>query len=247
MSVQKLIKVFSILLLVVLYLSCSKSFLTQDPVGTLDPTTLADEKGVGKILIGAYAMLDNYDPGIEFNQFGASASNSLFAEIGGGTANKGSDLSDQSGIYTPIERHETDALNQACYDQWNVNSEGIKRTNNVINLLKNVQVISDENRTNIMAQARFLRAWYHFNARIIFKHFPYIDEETAAQLDSWCYKGVSNQEEIFPKILEDAKFAYENLPEAQDAVGRVNKWSAGAFYGKVLLVYKGLCHCKNKC
>ncbi len=231
----KKLKFLLLLLLVIIYLSCSKSFLTQDPVGTLDPTTLADEKGVGKILIGAYAMLDNYDPGIEFNQFGASASNSLFAEIGGSTANKGSDLSDQSGIYTPIERHETDALNQASYDQWNVNSEGIKRCNNVLNLLKNVQVITDADRTNIMAQARFLRAWYHFNARIIFKNFPYIDEETATQLDDGTIQGVSNQEEIFPKILEDAKFAYENLPESQDAVGRINKWCAGAFYGKVLL------------
>lgn len=235
MSAKQIIKFSFTLLLVVVYLSCGKSFLTQDPVGTLDPTTLADEKGVGKILIGAYAMLDNYDPGIEFNQFGASASNSLFGEIGGTVANKGSDLSDQAGIYTPIERHETDALNQACFDQWNVNSEGIKRTNNVLNLLKHVQVISDESRTNIMAQARFLRAWYHFNARIIFKKFPYIDETTAAQLDSGTIKGVSNQEEIFPKIVEDAKFAYENLPESQDAVGRVNKWSAAAFYGKVLL------------
>jgi len=223
MSIKKLIKIFSIFVLTAIYISCSKSFLKQDPVGALDPTTLADEKGVQKVLIGAYAMLDNYDPGIEFNQFGASASNSLWGEIGSGTANKGSDLSDQSNIYTPIERHETDALNQASYDQWNVNYEGIKRANNTLNLLGRVQVISDDDRKNIEGQARFLRAWYHFNARIIFNHVPYIDEHLAAQLDSGTILGVTNQEEIFPKIVEDAKFAYENLPAQQDAPGRINK------------------------
>ena len=238
MSVKKLIKISSIFILMAIYFSCKKSFLTQDPVGTLDPGTLADEKGVQKVLIGAYAMLDNYDPGIEFNQFGASASNSLWAEIGGGTANKGSDLSDQSGIYTPVERHEVDPLNQAAYDQWNLNYEGIKRANNTLNLLNSVQVISDDDRKNIEGQAKFLRAWYHFNARIIFNHVPYIDEHIAAQLDSGTIQGVSNQDEIFPKILEDAKFAYENLPEQQDAPGRINKWCAGAFYGKVLLYTK---------
>ena len=239
MSTKKLIKILAAaFILIVAGIACKKSFLNSNPIGTLDPTTLADEKGVSKILIGAYAMLDNYDPGIEFNQFGASASNSLFAEIGGGTANKGSDLSDQSGIYTPIERHETDALNVACYNQWNVNYEGIKRTNNVLNLLKNVEVITDENRKNIEGQARFLRAWYHFQARVIFQHVPYIDEVTAAQLDDGTIPSVANQEEIFPKILEDVKFAYENLPALQDAVGRVNKWNAGAFYGKVLLYTK---------
>lgn len=239
MLTKNFIKLFTVILLVAAFVyGCSKSFLTTSPIGTLDPNTLADEKGVNKVLIGAYALLDNYDPGIEFNQFGASASNSLFAEIGGGVANKGSDLSDQGGIYSPVERHETDPLNVGCYDQWNVDYEGIKRTNNVLNLLAKVEVISDENKTNIQGQARFLRAYYHFLLRIIFKNVPYIDEVTSAQLDAGTIKSVPNKDEIFPKILEDAKFAYENLPASQDAVGRINKWCAGAFYGKVLLYTK---------
>ena len=235
MLTQKLTKFFFLFLLGATFFSCKKNYLATNPIGTLDPTTLADEKGVNKILIGAYAMLDNYDPGIEFNQFGASASNSLFAEIGGGTANKGSDLSDQSGIYSPIERHETDPLNIALSDQWAVNFEGIKRTNDVLNTLTKVTIITDENRKNIEGQARFLRGYYHFLARVIFKHVPYIDEATAEKLATGEIQSVSNQEEIFPKIVEDLKFAYENLPATQDAVGRVNKWNAGALYGKILL------------
>ena len=83
MLTQKLTKFFFLFLLGATFFTCKKNFLATNPIGTLDPTTLADEKGVNKILIGAYAMLDNYDPGIEFNQFGASASNSLFAELEG--------------------------------------------------------------------------------------------------------------------------------------------------------------------
>lgn len=222
-------------IVVMLLYACGKNFLDTSPRGVLDEETLTDEKGLNNLLIGAYALLDNYDQAIEFNQFGASASNSLFGDIGGTVANKGSALGDQCEIYCPIERHEATSLNKACNDQWRVLYEGIKRTNQVLRISSRIDDLSDATRKNIDGQARFLRGWYHFTGRIIFKKFSYVDVADDDKIISGEIVAVPNEDEIFPRIVEDAKYAWENLPEAQDARGRINKWVAGAFYGKVLL------------
>ena len=57
-----------------------------------------------------------------------------------------------------------------------------------------------------------LRAWYHFQARIFYGKVPYLDEKIDADLASGAIAGVANDTDIFPKIVEDAKFAWDNLP-----------------------------------
>jgi starch-binding outer membrane protein, SusD/RagB family len=215
--------------------ACKKSFLDVKPEGSLDEATLTDALGVNKLLVGAYAELDNYDPRTDGYVFGPSASNALYGDIGGGIANKGSAESDQKDLYAPVQRHETNSLNNTLNVQWKVTYEGIKRCNEVLRVLPKVTGMSDDDKNNVEGQAKFLRAWYYFQLRIIFNKVPYIDVATDDQLNNGEIKGVENDAEIFPMIIADAKFAYENLPETQDAVGRVNKWSAGAFYGKVSL------------
>lgn len=49
---------------------------------------------------------------------------------------------------------------------------------------------------------------------------------------------VPNDQDVWPKIEADLQFAYDNLPVTQAAVGRANKWSAGAMLGKCLLFQK---------
>ncbi len=65
----------------------------------------------------------------------------------------------------------------------------------------------------------------------MFNKVPYIDE-TITDFN------VSNEEDIWPKIEADLKFAYDNLTETMNAKGRINKWAAGAMYGKALLFQK---------
>jgi starch-binding outer membrane protein, SusD/RagB family len=219
--------------------SCKKKFLDVTPVGVLDEATLATEKGVNKLLIAAYAMLDAHDGDLNLGgEWGSGGSNFLYGSIGGGEANKGSDPGDQGPNMTPVQRHEVNATNGALNDRWKAIYEGVKRTNTTLQVLAKVANISDATKRNLAGQARFLRAWYHFQARIIFNKVPYLDEQIDADLTTGAIAGVSNTAEIYPKIVEDAKFAWENLPVAQDAVGRVNKWVAGAFYGKVLMYTK---------
>jgi hypothetical protein len=229
-----------------IFYACKKSFLDTTPNGVLDEATLSTEKGVNKLLLAAYAMLDGHDGGLNLGgEWGSGGSNFLFGGIGGGEANKGSDPNDQCPNMCGVQRHDITSTNGAINDRWKAIYEGVKRTNTVLEVLANVPSISDASRKNLAGQARALRAWYHFQARITFGKACYLDEAIDIDLASGAIKGVTNETDIFPKIVEDAKFAWENLPATQDAVGRINKWSAGAIYGKILLFTKDFATAKT--
>jgi hypothetical protein len=134
---------------------------------------------------------------------------------------------------TNVQRHDYTPTNAAFNDRWRALYEGISRANSVLNIVPKVSTLTAPVKANIVGQARLLRAWYHFQARITFGKVPYIDEVKAAAKEY-----VPNDVEIWPSILADAKYAYENLPATQDAIGRLNKWAAGAIYGKILLFSK---------
>lgn len=220
--------------------ACKKGFLDAKPQGVLDETTLATEKGVNRLLIAAYAMLDGHDGsfGVVGGEWGSGGSNFVFGSMGGGEANRGSAPGDQASNMVPHLRHEITANAGSNNDRWRAIYEGVKRTNTVMQILPKVDGLTAANRANISGQARFLRGWYHFQARITFGKVPYLDEVIDNQLATGAILGVKNDRDIYPDILADLKFAYENLPSNQDAIGRINKWAAGALYGKVL-VYKG--------
>jgi starch-binding outer membrane protein, SusD/RagB family len=233
------LKLLLTFLMLIGFYACKKSFLDSTANGVLDEATLSSEKGVNKLLLAAYAMLDGHDGGLNLGgEWGSGGSNFLYGGIGGGDANKGSDPGDQGPNMSPVQRHEVTSTNGAINDRWKALYEGVKRTNTVLQVLTKVQGISDATRKNLAGQARALRAWYHFMARITFGKACYLDEQIDLDLSSGAILGVTNETDIFPKIVEDAKYAWDNLPETQDAVGRINKWVAGAIYGKILLFTK---------
>lgn len=245
MKNKMLIMLLAFMVFITIY-ACKKSFLDVSPRGSLDASTLATEKGVNALLLGAYAMLDGYDGTLGIGgQWGSGGSNFVFGGMGGGEANKGSDPGDQGPNMTPAIRHEASPNDLAYNDRWTAIYEGIKRANTVIEVLAQAPGISDASVKNITGQARFLRAWYHFQGRITFGKVPYIDEKVDADLADKKILSVANTTDIFPQIVADAKYAYENLPAAQDAVGRINKYAAGALYGKILLFTKDFATAKT--
>ena len=242
---NKFSKLFLALTLVSALYACKKSFLDINPQGALDEATLASGKGVNRVLLGAYALLDGHDGSLNLGgEWGSSGSNFLFGSIGGGEANKGSSVSDQGPNMTPVQRHEATATNGALNDRWKALYEGVKRTNTAISLITKAGITGDEQK-NLTGQARFLRAWYHFQLRTTFGKVPYLDEKIDADLANSVITGVSNEADIFPMIVADAKFAYENLPAKQEAIARANKWAAGALYGKILMFTKDFATAKT--
>ncbi|MFN8354673.1 MAG: RagB/SusD family nutrient uptake outer membrane protein [Spirosomataceae bacterium] len=213
------------------FLACKDDFLDRPPIGGLDETTLANAKGVDATLIGAYSLLDGWAQGWGNGAVWTSAaSNWVYGGICGGDAHKGSDASDQPAV-NPIERYEGLADNEYFRGKWRVVYDGVARSNSVLKLAVKATDISASGLKQVQAEARFLRGHYHFEAKRMWNMVPYIDETITD------YK-VANDKDIWPNIEADFKFAYDNLPETQAQVGRINKWAAAAMLAKTYMYQK---------
>lgn len=214
---------------VLLFLSCDKKFLERTPKGSLDANTLANQKGVEALLIGAYAVLDGFinGGGIFLGGWQSSGTNWVYGSVAAGEAHKGSDAGDQPDINS-IETYTPTATNGYFDAKWRICYEGVTRANSVLKVMANATDISASDKTRIEGEARFLRGHYHFEAKKMWNKIPFIDE-TMVDLN------VPNDADIWPKIEADLKFAYDNLPGTMNAKGRVNKYAAGALYAKALM------------
>ncbi|HVW58519.1 MAG TPA: RagB/SusD family nutrient uptake outer membrane protein [Puia sp.] len=216
--------------------SCSKSFLNRQPQGSLQPQNLESKKGVNTLLIGAYAALDGQDYDEEAgniqslgggNAWACAPSNWLFGSVAGGDAHKGSDGGDQVGMI-PILNFSVNPSNSLLDDKWKAVYEGITRCNFVLKTLEKVTDMSGDEKTNVKAQARFLRAHYYFTIKRMFNNLPWISD-TTINLEPL------NTVDIWPMIEADFKFAYDSLPATQPDIARANKWAAGAYLAKTYL------------
>ncbi len=214
--------------------ACGDEFLTRPALGSLSEDVLADRDGVETLLMGAYASLSqtgsgNWADALEgsTNAWVACPSNWLYGSVLGTEAVKGSDAQDQPQMNTLGGMNaspSTGFLNV----KWISVYEGIARANSVLDVLGNVEegVFTPEERTQIEAEARFIRGHFYFELRRFFKKVPWIDENTDAIAPH------PNDQEIWPMIEADFQFAYENLPETQSQVGRPNNWAAGSYLAK---------------
>ncbi len=208
--------------------SCSKSFLDKPLLGNLTEPVLATEKGVTALLVGAYAALDGQNVG--GGTWESSPTNWIYGSVAAGDAHKGSDAGDQPPINL-IATGKSDPTNGFFNAKWRAGYEGIARCNSVIRVANIATDISDEAKTTLVAEARFLRGHYYFDLKKMFNMVPWVDE-TTTDLKA------PNTTDIWSNIEADFRFAYENLGGTAPAVGRANKWAAGAYLGKALVYQK---------
>jgi len=222
------VSIASIIFLLVGY-ACKDSFLEVAPTGSLSKAQLTSKAGLDGSLISAYAQLS------ALGQTHSGPSNWLIGSIRGGDANKGTDPGDGTEMI-PIQRfsyNSTDAVAGNVYQSY---FEGVSRANAVLALLKEAQAgVKAEDIKLMSAEARFLRGHFYFQLKRNFNMVPYVDEtKTLANgLDK-----VKNDVELWPKIEDDFKAAYADLPETSSAVGRANKWAAASYLAKVYLYEK---------
>lgn len=213
--------------------SCKKDFLDAQPYGRYTIEQLQNKKGIEAILVGTYGMLDGQ--GIA----GASgwmvgSTNWVYAGVASDDAYKGTDANDQPQM-TEIELWASQPANTYFYYKWLSIYEGVARANDVIRLANSIPGLSDADKKDYIAQARFLRGHFHFEAKRLWNKVPYITEST---------QSYDNKADIWPQIEADFKFAYDNLNVTQPLVGKANKWAAGAYLGKVLMYEKKFAEAK---
>jgi hypothetical protein len=223
------------LAMIVMVTACEK-FLDRPPLGTLSPNVMATEKGIQGMLIGAYAMVDG--EGAAGDGFASGASNWIFGGVTSDDAYKGSDPTDVAEA-APMEQwsNTLTPTNSAITQKWIMSYAGIQRANDVMNTMTLATDIPADKVTQITAQCRFLRGFFHFECKKVFGNIVFADETvnpTNTAVSNTPFATVSA--EVWGKIEADLQFAADNLPDSWGTdVGRANKWAAKAMLAKVLM------------
>ncbi len=111
--------------------------------------------------------------------------------------------------------------------------EGIYRANTVLENLDGENELSAEERAVFEGEAKFLRAWFHFQAMKLFGTPP-LAMQIVPGLNDQALPNAT-QADLFAAILSDFQTAAANLPESWDSsnTGRATSWAAKSYIGKV--------------
>ncbi len=111
--------------------------------------------------------------------------------------------------------------------------EGILRANLVLENLEGENELTAEEKDRFDGEAKFLRAFFHFEAMKLWGTPPIVTE-VMTDLNSLAVPNAT-KEQLYTQLLTDLNDAYTKLPASWDDAnkGRATKWTARAYAGKV--------------
>ena len=210
--------------------SCSDDFFDKQPMGATSETVFYNEKGIDALLVGTYGLMSG--GAVWEVSWGASIQNWTYGSAASDDAYKGSELTDQVPV-NDIERWEVATTNNYPADKWKLTlGMGVDRANNVINII-NASDLDEGWATRKLAEARFLRGFFNFEAWLVFgDQIPLITEDTENPRE---VPNVNPEGAVLAHIINDLRFAWENLPPTQSQVGRPTLYAAKALAARAYL------------
>lgn len=205
-------------------------FLDYTPTAVVDEDKAFSEPE--KMVNAAYAMLGDCWFTYPFNLFPyGDISSDDCLKGGSGTTDTGYHAFDIWTTLTPTTPGEIDELWYRLYC-------AISRCNRAILSLEQYgDKLGKDTKEQRIAEMKFLRGHFYFKLITVFRQVPWIDEEVAKDQS---YEQVSNNEltyeELFGKVIDDFKDAYDILPvkkPGEDA--RANKIAAASYLAKCYL------------
>lgn len=165
----------------------------------------------------------------------------IYSEIASDECAGGAGTGDGGG-YQRVDRGIQQPDADANQNTWKNYYGGIYRANVYLENEGNIDWTGQEAlQKQYQAEARFLRAYFHFALTRMFGEIPALDHTiTADELPARTAAA-----DLYAFIIDDLKFAAENALSAQyvsmesDNWGRATKWAAEALIGRVYLFYKG--------
>ena len=224
-------KIFQYILVVAACLSATScnDFIEVEPEGVINEELAMENPE--KMVTSAYAMLGDCWYSYPFNlwPYGDVASDDCL-KGGSGTTDTG---------YHPMEIWSTLTSTPGEFDElWYRLYCAISRCNRALVSVAEYgeDKLGAEKARQRDAEVRFLRAHFYFKLITMFRQIPWIDEQVyknntqeQTRNDEFTY------EQLFQKIINDFKVAYDVLPANQADGGRVNKIAAASYLAKCYL------------
>lgn len=220
---MKTLKITSILFVFVFTIvtSCSDDFVDVESQDQNSEDFFNSEGDYQEALIGAYDLLQSSYINV---MLGEIASNNTLA--GGESANDVVGIQEiDDMIHTPV--------NQQLRDIWSWMYGGANRANYIMEFQDKTDF---PNKNVVLAQARFLRAYYYFELVKWFGDVPF-SVDKRIQFGDQFELDRTPKAEIYAQLESDLIFASENLPVSWEAAetGRATKGAAQALLGKIYL------------
>jgi starch-binding outer membrane protein, SusD/RagB family len=201
-------------------ISCSDEFVDREPQYSIDSENYFNsEQDYRDALVGAYDLLH------------ATYVNVLLGEIASdNTLSGGESASDVIGFQQIDEMSHT-PVNNNLKNVWDWMFAGVQRCNYILEFKDKTDFAG---KNQIIAETRFLRAYYHFELVKWFggiplsgdKRFKVGDEKTIPR---------SSVAEVYAVIESDLQYAIANLNAVAPQTGRATKGAAQALLGKAYL------------
>ncbi|TVR77937.1 MAG: RagB/SusD family nutrient uptake outer membrane protein [Saprospirales bacterium] len=216
-------KIYLACLVLLFATSCKDDFVDVAPPFSINSESFFEsEEDYHLALVGAYDLLQ------------ATFVNVLMGEIASDNVNAGGESPTDVIGWQQVDRMIHTSVNSNIRDLWNYNFAGVQRASWI---LENEDRIDFEGKNQIIAEARFLRAYFNFELLKWFGPIP-IKPQGQFQLGDELSIPRSPVEEVYQYITSELLDAIENLSVSSVQTGRVNQMTARALLGKVYLYWE---------
>ena len=213
------IKILSAIVLLTLGFSCSDDFVDVKSQAENSEDYFNTEEDYQNALIGAYDLLQS------------SYINVMLGEIASdNTLAGGESATDVIGIQEVDDMTHT-PVNAQLRDIWGWMFSGVNRANYILEFKDKTDFVGKE---EVLAQARFLRAYYYFELVKWFGDVPLVVDQRMLFGDQFNVDRTPKAQ-VYAQIEMDLISAAENLPYTQAEKGRITKGAAQALLGKAYL------------
>ncbi|RUT71842.1 RagB/SusD family nutrient uptake outer membrane protein [Flavobacterium cupreum] len=200
--------------------SCSDDFVETKPNYSIDSENYFNSKeDYDQALVAAYDVLQSTYVNV---LLGEIASDNTLAGGESPTDVVGFQQVDDM-IHTPV--------NSNLHDIWNWMFAGVQRTNYILEFKDKTDF---EGKAQLLAETRFLRAYYHFELVKWFGGIP-LKGDARFKLGDETKIPRSSVAEVYASIEADLTYAVANLAPTTTQKGRITKGAAQALLGKAYL------------
>lgn len=229
---MKNINKFLTITIFMLVISCSSDFLEFQPKGVISSNQLDTPEKVDQLVTAVYSAMGNEQwpweaPWDHMWMFGSLRSEDTY---------KGGDSTGDAynihilEIFSPM----TTDLENANY-VWTSLYGAVERSNEALRRMAELTENEYPNLKTRQAECRFLRGYFNFTLKILFKYPVFLDETIPPDQFDKVSNRLYTNDELWDKIAADFQYAVDNLPLAQEEIGRANKYAAMAFLAKTRL------------
>jgi hypothetical protein len=222
-------KIYLAFIAIIIFSSaCDDSFIDRKPLGSLsDGLFFSTKEGIMQGLNGCYDMLGRIET---FRRNHQEIANCMSddAEVGG----KDGDY--EHPHMQDLHRFISTSDNDYSAGYWKYQYRGVSRCNELLKAIPDVDMDS-ETKNRVIAEAKFLRALYHFYLNIVYGGVPIVDH--VLEQSEYYTINRSSMFEVFDFIAKELESIRDNLPlnYSGSSVGRATRGAANALLAKTYL------------